>query len=271
MPLIRGTFFFEDNNKHGWSETIFTNKADLTLAVNAANSLMQFRRSCLGAGVRISYVRVSDDLEKRDSRIITVPIADGGTRVGDPASADIANTSLIVRIEALPKVRRTLYMRGLPDNCVTDSGKFTPTPQFVFNFDNWAARLIDDGWSCRTRDGTAPLHNIVGITQVGATGVVTIQTFTPHLLELGKPFVIRGVKGAQQVNGTWLPFAIPSGDTVTIKLNVLIGTWIGQGTLAKLTYVLHPITDVKVIRVSHRISGRPFDSPVGRRRARARA
>lgn len=265
MPIIRATFFFEDDNKHGWTETIHTQKPDLTTAIAAARALADLRRNCLGDTARITYIRVSDDLVKRDSKIHTVPSGDGTTRTTGATAADIANTAVIVRIEASPLARRTLYMRGVPDEVVTRSGKYTPTGGFSNSFDMWANDLIINNWACRSRDGTNPLHTITDITQVAATGVVTITTIDAHLFELNTPFVVRGVRGAKVVNGTWTPFSIPSATTVTIKITSLIGTYTGGGTAAKLGYILAPITDVKVIRVSHRNAGRPFDSPRGRR------
>lgn len=271
MAVIRATFFFEDVNKHGWSETIHNLAADLTTAKTRANNLMRHRRNCLGSSARITYIRVSDDLVKRDSEVIINPVGDQLSRVGPATQADIANTSLVVRIQANPLARRTLYMRGIPDDCVTNSGQYSPSPSFVNAFDSWAFSLIQDQWACRSRDGTTPRHNITSVTQDAVTGLVTLTTGTPHGVVMGVPFVIRGVKVGTALNGTWLPVAIVDTDTLRIILKTILPAGVNQGTIALLGYTLAPIIDAKVVRVSHRISGRPFDSPRGRRKARARA
>lgn len=270
MPINRATFFFEDSNKHGWSETIHSTKSDLTSTMAAARALALLRRDLLGTTAFLTYIRVSDDLVKRDSLIYPVPTGDQEGRTSSEIGADLANVSIVTRLSATPITRRTLYLRGLPDECVTRSGRFTPTPTWLNRFDRWANELILNGWACRSRDGTSPLHPIFDVTQVAATGIVTITSTEAHGITLLTPFVIRGCRGCPQVNGTWTPLTVPSATTLTIKMNTLLLPYGGGGTVALLSYVLTNINDVKTIRASTRKTGSPFDRPLGRRRARTR-
>lgn len=271
MPLIRATFFFKDSGGYGWTETIHNAGADLTTVLPRALSLATTRRNMLGSTARLTFIRVSDDEVKRDSRVIQIPTGDQTARLGPDASSDIANTALVVRMEtASPVKRRTLSMRGIPDGTVSNAGQYTPDGNFSNTFMLWESKLKTDGWSIRSRDGLQPPHNILTAVQAPTTGVVTITTGDDHDLELGKPLLITGSRGAPQINGTWIPFAIPSLTTFQIKITQLMGIYDGGGIVKKLGFVLNAITSAQVMRVSHRIAGRPFDSPVGRRRARSR-
>jgi len=271
MAIIRATFFFKDTNNYGWSETIHNLAQDLTQVMTRAASLGISRRNLLGDSARLVFIRVSDDLVKRDSRVTQIPIGDQVTRLGAATAADIANTNLVVRMETdSPIKRRTLYMRGIPDNIVTNSGRYTPDGGFANAFELWAAKILGDSWALRTRDGTQPPHNITLALQDPATGLVTITTADAHGFALTEGILITGARGATQINGTFVPFSIPSATTFVIKLSQLIQPYSGNGVVRKLGYVLGAITDSQVMRVSHRIAGRPFDSPVGRRRARTR-
>ena len=271
MALIRATFFFKDAGGYGWTETVHNSGADLATVLTRANALARLRRNLLGSSSRLCFIRVSDDEVKRDSRVVNLPFADQTVRNAGIDTSDIANTCLVVRMETdSPVKRRTLSLRGFPDGTCSASGAYTPDAAFDQAFQRWSRDLLKDGWSIRSRDGTQPNHSIVSVTQVPATGVVTVTTLDAHLFELGKAILITGAKGCPQINGTWIPSSIPSGTTFTIQLSQIIAAYTGNGIAKKLGYTLAAITSAEVMRVSHRIAGRPFDSPVGRRRARSR-
>lgn len=268
MPICRATFFFKDTNNHGWTETIHSLKADLTSTLTAAKALLTLRVECLGSTAALDFVRVSDDLVKRDSKIYKVPARDGTPKSLGIGNADIANTCLVVRLDANPLTRRTLYMRGVPDAIVDFSGVYTPSPSFRTAFDAWLAQLKSDGWACRGKDGTIVPAVISLITQNPVTGQVTISTATPHGFAVNQAVTIKGVKGATSVNGSWNVFNVLTTTSFTIQTNVLLANWLGGGTVSRLGFTLAAITDGVVMRCGERKAGRFFDSPVGRRRAR---
>lgn len=268
---LRATFFFKDSNGYGWTETIHSQKPDLTSIMAAAKDLIVPRRNMLGNTAYLVFIRVSDDLVKRDSLIYQVPAGDQQSRGSPEGSADIANTSLVVRLQSNPTVRRTLFMRGVPDGIVTQSGKYTPSGAFDQAFTDWLALLQTGQWACRTKDNAVLPHVITNVVQDLATTNTTITTLDNHGLTVQDPVTITGVRGAKEVNGTWPLFSVPTPTSVIIKVPRIVSPYGGGGLLAKIGFLLFPIVDGEVRRVSHRIAGRPFDSPVGRRKARRHA
>jgi hypothetical protein len=270
MAQIRATFFFKDDNDYGWTETIHNNAGDLRTAMVKAQALVPVRTACMGLTASLVYIRVSDDLVKRDSLVFQVPVANSRNKPFDAGDSDIANTCLLIRLEASALIRRSLYMRGIPDNVVVKSGQFVATPGFQQALVQWGAKLVLDGWSIRSKDPLSPTVAINNVVQVPATGVVTITTGAPHLLALPAIATIRGVRGSVEVDGSWQVLGIIDATNFTIQLHQLIRPWTGGGSVSKNQYLITGINNVIAVRASHRISGRPFDSPRGRRKARTR-
>jgi hypothetical protein len=266
MPLLRATFFFEDTNKHGWTETIHSTAADLSTLLAAATRLSQKRRDLLGLTAGLTFIRVSDDAVKRDSKINHIGFDDTKSRTSESSASDIANTCLVVRLDANPVVRRTLYMRGIPDAVCASAGRYIPTPEFRTKFDEWMALITTEGWACRTKDDLIPVYTISNVTFDPVTGLATITTTAPHLFTLTDPIEIKGVRGCTAVNGKWNIFALAGAETFKIKLGVLLPPYGGGGSVNKIGFKLVNITQGEVRRVSHRLAGRPFDSPRGRRK-----
>ena len=271
MPQLRATFFFKDSGGYGWSETIHSTKPDLTACLAAASSLAAFRISCLGGTSYLPFVRVSDDEVKRDSLIFKVPPGDMFNTSAAGTSSDIANTSLTVRLSSTPLRRRTLYMRGIPDDVVKNSGLYTPSQNFQGAFDQWFIQLKTDAWAIRGKSGVALPHTIGLIAQNGTSGDIAVTTLDPHGLAQNDTIVIRGVKGATALNGTWRVFHVTDTTNFTLKSQSILKIWTGQGTVTKQAMDLLNITDGEIMGVSHRIAGRPFDSHRGRRKATAKA
>jgi hypothetical protein len=216
------------------------------------------------------FIRVSDDLIRRDSQIYQCTPQEARGKNPDIGGSDIANTCLLLRIEASALIRRSLYMRGIPDDIALNGGQLSMTPAFLGAYQPWVNLLKSGPWAVRSIDPLSPSTAISNIVQAAGTGIVTITTTGPGTLTLPAIVTIRGVRGAIQVNGTWNVLSIIDSFNFTIKLNQYISTWTGQGLVFKNQYKVTVINQVYAMRISHRISGRPFDSPRGRRRARAR-
>ena len=271
MPaLIRATFFFEDVNKHGWTETIYNMQPTLDAVMFRAKTLVELRRNLLGTTAKLTFIRVSDDLVKRDSLIYQLPPGNQTSRSGAATGADIANASLVVRLNSTALIRRTLYMRGFPDSINVNSGQYVPDAAFNQGFDDWIAELVVGSWACRTKDQTVTFVSIAGIVQDAVTGNLTITTTAPHLFLLTTPITIKGCRGCPVVNGSYSLVSITNAQQFVIAFRSLIPVYLGGGLTGRLGYTLSAILDGEVRRISHRNAGRPFDSPVGRRRVRKR-
>lgn len=270
MPLYRATFFFQNSNNYGWTETIYSAKTSIVDALAAAQSLARLRISMLGTDAFLTNLRVSDDLVKRDSFVWQNPSSSQGTSVHNAKPSDIPNTCLVCRMESGPQYRRTLYIRGQEDDCTTNGGVYTPTPNFVDAFDQWANELITNGWSIRHRNLLELPAQIATAVQTLPDGIVTVTTATDTDVTQGGIVLIKGCVGATQLNGEWTVLTKPSARSFTVKVGAIVGTYFGGGNATAQAFLLDPINNVFVRGVSHRITGRPFAGRRGRRTARTR-
>lgn len=268
MAIIRATFFFKDDNDHGWTETIHTTRGDLVTAMIAATLLGQKRVELLGGSGYLSFIRVSDDLVKRDSLVNQISSRDGRPKsLANGASAS-ANISLVIRMQANVLNRRTLYMRGIPQNILAGAGLYFPQAYWIANFAAWNNQLTTDGWAIRSRSGLVVQHVIQTISQDPATGRITFTTADAHGFVPNSSVIVKGVRGAVSANGLWNVFSVADPTHFTVNSNVLLQQWTGGGTAGLAGYVLNAIVNSQVMRASERKAGRFFDSPVGRRRVR---
>lgn len=268
MPLLRTTFFFKSDTGYGWTETFFSTRAVLNTALQDAIFILPKRLQLLGSGVSCVFIRVSDDLVKRDSEIYQVPASDQKPTGLVSGASDIPNTCVIVRLEGSPVRRRTLYMRGVPDAIVINAGRFDPDPTWVRNFGLWSALLTAGAWAMKCKSTPGAFADINGVSTPSGNGTVTISTGLPHGFVQGDIVGITGVKGASAVNGKWTATTVPSATTFTIIVNRIPKPYTVGGKTAKYESELVGIVSAQTIRASHRIAGRPFDAPRGRRLVR---
>jgi len=270
MATMRATFFFTDDNGYGWTETYFNNAGDLPTTMTRARALLPLRIKCLGLTSGPSMIRVSDDEVKRDSQIYIIASGDNRNKDPDAGPSDIANTCLVVRIEAGPTIRRTLYMRGIPDGIVLNSGVYSPTPDFGTAFTRFANALGQNGWSIKSLGIVNPVLTNTNIVQPALGQEIRITTLGAHGLAINDTVVIRGVRGASYLAGQHRVFAKIDDTNYSILSNRVLPELFNYGTTQKYSFRLTGISNAQVIRASHRIAGRPFSAPRGRRRAQTR-
>lgn len=270
MPMNRCTFFFKDSDGHGWTETFHNNSATLSQVITQALTVVPLRCSILGSSANLAYIRVSDDDVFRDSQVVTIPDAQGvGTFRGVSALADVC---LLVRSTPNPaltgQVRKITYLRGLPKPILGPADIYAPISAWNAAFNMWAAEIINGFWSIKTINRLLVPVAITGAVQDVVTGLVTITTALGHGLVLGQGVNISGVIGAAAVNGRWNVQAVPDATHFKILLQAIMGTYVAGGTAKGVGFQLEPIFRVAPERTAERKAGRPFDSPVGRRRRR---
>jgi len=269
MPMLRATMVFEDDNKHGWTETYY-NKAAGTVSgmLAVAKTLMNKRKELNGDTARIAYIRVSDDLVKRDSLLAVIPDGSGTTQGFGGVPSESANYAVKVRLDALdPTKHGRIFLSGIPDECTDNAGKFIPTTRWRAMFNNFKATLIQDRWAIKNKSGTVPVRNIVGFTQDLETGNVTITTNVAHGFVQDDGIVIHNT-GIPALNGTWKVLAGGEANTFKIKTSQILPGFFGLGTVSKIDFDLYEINDATFLGGTHRNRGRFLDSPVGRRRRR---
>lgn len=270
MPLIRGTFFFTNADGAGWTETLFINVANLTLALAEAQDLVPLRVALLGQQSALVNVRVSDDFIKRDSQIFPVPPGDQTPARG--VGSEHASDDLVIRLEGgvVFRTRRTLAMRGIPTNIIGSAGRFIGDPGgWNSAFTVWTQQLIQRHWAIKFRDKTVPVFNLAGAVQDVTTGIVTVTTAVAHGYLSGDLVMISRVIGAVEINGIWV-IASATATTFTFKLQALMRPYILSGQVNKQNFALAEINKVLIIRSNTHRAGRPFGQLVGRRKVRRR-
>lgn len=267
MARNRITFFFRSTRGYGWSETYFTTAASLNGAMTNAKAILPTRVNLNGRGVFLEFIRVSDDEVRRDSQIYVVPRADREIKARSAGDGDIANTCVDVRIEAGDTKRRTLFLRGIPDDICLDNGSFVPTPAWNANFGAFSAALGMNQIAVRVRTDVSPQFVIANVGTSGPTGLVTITTQAATGFVLNDVVNIRQVLGATQVRGLQRVVTIIDATNFQVRVARVVKPYLGGGLVVKNGYALLGISALHALRCSHHNAGRPFDSPRGRRRA----
>lgn len=271
MARNRAIFFFEDDAGYGWSEGIYNQGADLTTTLANAVRLLPLRVRLLGTGARLTMIRVSDDEVKRDSRVYIVPPGDQANTATHSDPHDNANLCILLRLEASdPIARRSLYLRGFADKYCA-SGVFAPDAAFTAAFNRWKAAIKADNWALKIKTGVYPAINISGFQQVPGENFITVTTAGNHNFEQGLKVIFSGAKGPGVPRGTQQVLSVPTATSFRVSTTQMLGTPTAYGTVRRQDYALTPCTDVQVVRVSRRATGRPSSSPRGRRSARRAA
>ena len=265
---VRTTIFFKQGS-YGWTETYFLPTTTLTNALLKAELLVSLRRALLGDVSRITYVRVSDDEKFRDSLVRVQPpdLQTGPAGNGNP---DPAYTSLLLRLEGGEEHRRQLYLRGIPDSVIVEPDPPIFEAGYTKFFKNFRTELISQGWAFKVikKPPAVPAVLITGF--ITATPPV-VTTGAAHNLTTGDNVLIRGVKGFEAnngrgANGRWYVNVLTANSFEITGRLTPFGAYLGGGEIIKRVYGLIDVTAVELVRVTKRSTGRPFDSPRGRRR-----
>lgn len=276
MPIWKANYFFTQR-KQGWSETWYLDRSAAGSALEAMKNIMPLRVALLGgvglgaSDPRLEEIRVSNIAVDRDSLVYAVPPGDqfNSALLG---VADNPNLCLLVRLEAGALYRRSWSLRGFPDSLITNNGIYVADAAWQPRFDAFITAVRNRLLGMVAWDRAAP---IVAISAIGppdpvVKNLVTITTAAPHGLIVGDRFKIISAPGTSNLRGTWTVFSLGLGNIFTFfSRKEYGGAYIGGGRLTKKTPAFFNFDNAEIERASHRITGRPFDLSVGRRRKRA--
>jgi len=263
----RVTFFFQ-SSKWGWSETLYNSATEVTNALDNAKQLIRFRAAILASGANLVGVRASRTDPQRDSRFYAVPQADG---TGDNAwgVTDIPNTCLNIRLEATPLYRRSLQLRGVPDMMITDGGYYAPSPMYTAALRRFLNQLLGATWGVQHKANAAPKRIIVMLLNDFNTNTTVVTTSVAHGYNTGDLVYIGGRSNVKGFNGLWRVKVV---DATNFKIATVrpTGTFFLGLTSQLVDYEYQQFDAAIVEDASHRISGRPFAAPRGKRRGLSR-
>lgn len=279
--MIIGTMFFSASTRaggrtFGWSEShvMMTAGEDLTQGLIDLTALANKRVDLLGAGVTLTYMRVSRHEIKRDSLIESgikpsqadVPYYNHAFK---DKRADFAYSTLLLRCQLglAPFVSRcSKYLSGNPDLFQEAASLPTDNADWRAAFALYKRLLIGGryGQKCLNLDPvTNPEKPIIGAAIVNGELQLTCIN---HGFNTGTMVRISGLKGeGNNPNGVWE--LVKVNDTA-FTLNGYSGEFTRRhgGTVRERKYTALPYTDVIIRRYASRRRGRPFDSPVSARR-----
>lgn len=266
MPsTFRSTWFFGQGN-YGWSETWFHSKDNHQQVLSVVENVRPYRKQILVAGANLRAVRISDDSIFRDSLLKPYSAKDqeGQDVVGD---ADFPFVSVLCRAESSALLRRQLWLRGIPDPLTISVGAQPNIDHWLGGpFDTWANQVMANEFALKVliRPPIALNGAVVNVILGGPSSVVTNAVNLPLT---GDKVRIKGLVGVTGMTGIFQVGTV----NLTTKTFELIGafgtgTYRGGGTWVRQEFTTAPITALKAVRIASRRTGRPFDSPRGRRR-----
>lgn len=279
MPISAKINFFFKQGELGWSETYYAVKENTRAALDSAKTVMPFRVGLLGGiggaeNPRLAEIRVSDVAIERDSLTYNVPPADGSFSAG-PRGAALVHSALLIDALATDRYRRSLMLRGFRQDLIGPGGVYTPQPGFVLNFNAFATKLKTEQWGILAiTKPDAPLT----FASFDLTAPNNIQIFcggdAPPPVLVNQSVRISASPGVKGLRGNYIVVAVDGpGRTFRIQKTVtqISGVLRGLGKWYVRVPAVFTFTDIDIDRLTHRITGRPFDLPVGRRRRRAPA
>jgi hypothetical protein len=275
MPVFKCSQFFTQG-RFGWSESHYGTFADHATALAALDSLRQFRVQLFGKDIsatppadnpRLEFARVSLDTVAGDS-LVSEYTDNAQVNPVDVGEADIPHTCLLVRLEAGTANRRSFFLRGLPDWVTKGGGQFISSGNFSARLRGFFSALVAPRSPFGIRVPTTPLvlaGTIDTANTVGVSNLVLVNTFAAHGLLVGDTIAIKG-RGIAWLRGRHRILGVTGPTGFTIDITRPAGQVIGQPKVYKLNpFVVQPYTTWVPERITHRITGRPFDLPRGRR------
>lgn len=262
MALNRTTWFFKVKN-YGWTENFHIPVDDVPTVAARCRDLAPYRKSILANDAELVGVRISDDEIFRDSTFLNDPTIVGpGTF---PGTSDPAFTSLLCRFDASTLTRKNLYLRGIPDELVAE-GVFVNSVDWLPRFNAWRDRVITFGFGIKRLSLTSnPFYDVQSI---GSDGTVLLaQT---HTLTAGTKVHFTGVRVTPKLPTVMTVFNPVTSSTFQLAQYAPRPTVLPTGAkVRRYLFQIVPIISGSSERVVKKSTGRPFDTPVGRRRRRA--
>lgn len=259
MVMLRTTWFFKVNN-YGWTENFHHSSVDTNIVQARVETLAPFRKALLGTNAQLVAVRISDDDVFRDSVFLqNPPIFGPGTY---PGTCDPAFTSLLTRWDASNVTRKNLYLRGIADDLVV-AGEFDNVATWATRWTAYKTQVAALGFGIKRIKQTAnPQYDVYAIAADG-----TASTSTAHTFLVGNRVHLTGVRTTPKVFSTFTVL----GPITTFGF--VLANWAPRGVIfppngrARLyQFEVVPIINGIWERIVKKSTGRPFDTPRGRRR-----
>lgn len=203
----------------GWSINFWNLSSDRTFAVAQAIDLAQKLQGCTGAQAYYSALRVS--AYPADRLPSNIPLTYSPSTVsGSAPDADYPTSSLQLILRGSPNYRATVWLSGIPDDIVTNSGRFIPTPSFTPRLKALTDLLLDPAkqWGLNVLNRGILKRVVTGL--VTATGALKVPAHGWGAEGTVTRIRVTGFSKPLVVNKIWRVTVI---DADTVQLNFWTG------------------------------------------------
>lgn len=265
--------FFTAANQ-GWSETYYKNATNYTECLVQTNLLVAARQACLCRSADLAYARITDEDNLRDSFLFRP----AGIRGGDlQVKIDQSFTAVKIKMRVANQYWRQLYLRGIPDD--VSQPDIGDSPTNVPAFDTALTQFMQfirqpaAPWALKVIDKANPMIGVLD-AETPSVNRMRITTPTSHGLSVGQYVKIYNLRSVLKASNPPRPPGVLQvknvPDLVNFDVQFSLPTGFIYSGTAKMRKILadYPaITTTDFDGITHRIVGRPFDLPVGRRRS----
>lgn len=245
----------------GWSENFWNNIDSFDTVKAKAIALTQAFDKVHGTQTYATNIRISDITTPRNAD--NVPLVSAADPPADVStSSDIQNTAANMRLFGAGNYSTSQWIRSCHDGDVNTGGRWNPLPStanalgVVLGIMNSAA----NGWCIRVQDRTVPRQLVSGASMAG------IITVTGHGYASGQKVKITQAKGTMGINGVWRITVIDSNTFSLIGYQTPEDSPVykGDGLVYKVSRILVPVTNLKIVRATSIKTGRPFGQLTGK-------
>ncbi len=180
MPVFKLTMMLTNDWAQGWSESYYTEQADMGAAIPVLDTLVPLLMSLRTAQNRMLYARASDVSIRGDSQLSTLSFPYVGTYSPSlGVNAISADVGLLVQLFASSKRKNHVFMRGMSDDIITGL-VFNSEPAWQASFDFLNSELTAD---CKTQTRISPTNPTKQYDNILSVFVVGVHSRKP-----GRPF-----------------------------------------------------------------------------------
>jgi len=268
--VVGDTFANVNGQVWGWSEGYVSDQSTFAGAKADAQEMAGYRQQLLGHNSVLQYIRIQSVDPPRVTQLVRW-FASGPSASGD---SDIPNTCLLIRCNVLGGPQRSYFLRGIPDQFISEGGGYFPSAGFATDVDAFFNRLCGTG-TFIPRGGTliqtlGTPRVIQSVTSVLNQTQIDVDVVTSVDFATGAFANIKGARaaGAPQIRGL---HKVVGKTTTTISLNIAgvitpVYDIVAKGLTAyPVTRTFARYTGFAIKQSTHRITGRPFGLARGRK------
>lgn len=271
---FRVSFFFTQQSSKlgGWSVNFWSTSSDLSVVEQKTQDLQKLLYEVTGAQVVIPSARIADNAVFRRVKLVYFTASGFGGAVTPSNDTDYPSTALQLIHRGSPDYRVLQWLRGIPDEVVSNSGRYNPSAAYVKKIGALISHIVNPAnlWGLNVLDRTVT-PKVVSALAV-TTGILTVPA---HGFGANGSVIrvrVKGFSSPKQVNKVWRATVI-SADTIQLNFwTALADTTVVSGinpTCRLQTYIQVPIASTATGIVSSHYTGRPSNLLGGRRRTSA--